>query len=560
MVSWVAHVYMEMGRIDARNPVVALKGRGRIGHIASARYHGGMQRRGDWMNRLACVLIGGLVLVTAWAWGGAQVTDSGGYRGARHAGADSTTGDEPTATDHPSIGVERKAGKKKPFLGMNLSNVSYYSRAWVFTDLTLQSDAWREGGRGYIYKTGFAPPGRYISTWTGSGSIRFFADATTTRSGVNSAEVIVRSGKHGIDMQRLGDVGSFSLIKFEDQDRVSPFHQTFLDRLAPFQVLRFMDWANTNNSTQVQWSDRTGPNDRPQAGHNGVAVEYMVSLCNGLKADAWFCMPHLASDDYIRRHAELVKARLHPDAKVYVEYSNEIWNSQFQQHKYVQRLGDSEAYSDAFFDAWAKQCRRTFAIWSQVFGDEASDRLVRVAAVHLANPWGTRQLLPRLEGEFDAVATSAYFGITGKQVKTLNAAATAEDLLDLCEQNIQTDNRGWYERHGQIVRGWSAKLGRPIRLISYEAGQHLSAHGGDPPYAGALIQAQSHPRMYRLYLLNMMLFERAGGDLFTAFNDVSKPSKFGSWGHLAYQSQPVGDAPKYRALIDYLALSDPEMN
>ena len=33
-----------------------------------------------------------------------------------------------------------------------------------------------------------------------------------------------------------------------------PFYQTFNDKVAPFQVLRFMDWGNTNGNTNVDWT------------------------------------------------------------------------------------------------------------------------------------------------------------------------------------------------------------------------------------------------------------------------------------------------------------------
>ena len=457
--------------------------------------------------------------------------------------------------DEPEPDQTEVDSKQRPFIGMNLAGVTYWSREWAFTDLMLMSDAWRDNGRGYIYKAGYAPPGQYICTWMGSGSIQFSGDATAAPTGSNGADVTITSGDQGIDMQKQGDVSSVTLMQRAYETRVSPFHPAFLKSLEPCSVLRFMDWAGTNNSTLRSWSDRPRKGQQTQTQGHGVAIEYMIQLCNELDADAWYCMPHMADDDYIRKHAELVKDRLHKDAKVYIEYSNEVWNSQFKQHDYIRGRGDGKTYSPAFFDAWAERCRNTFDIWTQVFGDEADTRLVRVAAVHLQNPWVGEQLLPRLNGKFDAVAPSAYFGVSHKQTQTFTAQTSVDQLLDQCEENLRKENLQWYQRHGKLAQQWSAKLGRPIRLISYEAGQHLTAYGDDKlPYYDILIDAQTNPRMYGLYLLNMRLFEMAGGDLYTAFNDVSRPGKFGSWGHLAYQDQPIQDAPKYRALLEYPTL------
>ncbi len=570
--------------------------------------------RGEWMNRWACILLGLAVLAVAVGAQAIEVARVGEYRVSKFAAAHADVQGDPIATGELIIGPESDVrfsiagdagqmrlslaqarsvhqllghmltaatqappvqtqpsqakpkqttttqpledARRRPFLGINLADVTYYTRAWVFTDLMLQSDAWRSDGSGHIFMNGKAPPGRYICTWSGSGSIRFSGAARATKTGPGSAEVVVAESDKGISMQKTGEVTTVSLIRADQQTRASPYQSEFLRRLRPFKVIRFMDWANTNNSGQVEWVDRTQPDARPQAGRNGVAIEGMISLCNELGADPWFCMPHAASDDYIRRYARLVKAKLRPGATIYVEWSNEVWNSQFKQHNWVRRRGDGRSLSDAFYDAWAQRCREVFDIWTQELGEDGSHRLVRVAAVHLQNPGVARELLPRLAGRFDAVAPSAYFGITRRQAKTLHAGTSADDILNLCDKNLRERNTNWYKQHGRIAGDWSRELGRPIRLISYEAGQHLSANGADPPYARALIQAQSHPRMYGLYLMNMRLFEQAGGDLFTAFNDVGKTGKFGSWGHLQYQTQPTDDAPKYRALLEYPLLKD----
>ena len=476
--------------------------------------------------------------------------------GTEVANASGTAGGQ--TADSPA--AEEKPAAKKPFLGMNMAGVTYYTRAWVFTDLMLMSDAWRDDNRGYIFKAGMAPPGAYVATWRGTGSVKIFGDATSNQTGSNSASVFVKSGNEGINMQRSGDAREVSLVAVEHEMRVSPFDPVFESRLEPFQVIRFMDWASTNTTKLRQWSQRPRRDQQIQTGENGVAIEYMIQLSNELNADPWFCMPHMADDDYIRKHAELVKERLHPDAKVYVEYSNEVWNGQFGQHKYIRQLaGGADSFSDAFFDAWADRCKNTFRIWTEVFGSEAEDRLVRVAAVQLANPWVAEQLTSRLGGQFDAISPAAYFGITHEQGEMLNAGSSVDRLLDLCEENIRGDNRKWFNRHGELAKQWSQELGRPIRLIAYEAGQHLTAHGNDKlPHYDLLFQAQTHPRMYGLYLLNMRLFEMAGGDLFVAFNDVSRPGKFGSWGHLEYQDQPISEAPKYRALLEYPSIKDQE--
>ena len=52
-------------------------------------------------------------------------------------------------------------------------------------------------------------------------------------------------------------------------------------------------------------------------------------------------MHHLASDDYVRQEAGYWLQHLRPDASVYVEHSNEVWNPLFPQGRYAtQKAGD----------------------------------------------------------------------------------------------------------------------------------------------------------------------------------------------------------------------------
>ena len=47
---------------------------------------------------------------------------------------------------------------------------------------------------------------------------------------------------------------------------------------------------------------------RIESDDDGVALEYMIALCNELEADPWFCIPHTATDEYVREFAKQVKA------------------------------------------------------------------------------------------------------------------------------------------------------------------------------------------------------------------------------------------------------------
>jgi hypothetical protein len=474
----------------------------------------------------------------------------------------------------------------KGFLGVNLSEVTYYTREWVFADamkqsrnwlptrsggsnpwdsgetLTLTSDGWPILNTGQAAHTimmidtkGAYPAGRYVCTYDGDGKVELGYDAKVVSRNGNRIEADVNPSGRGIYL-RIDKSNPSNPVRNVKvwlpglENAQSPFHPLYLNRLKPFSILRFMDWQRTNGSNVVAWSDRAKGNYYTQGTGRGVALKYMIELCNELGADPWFCMPHKASDEYVRNFAQQVKAQLRPDLKVYVEWSNEVWNSQFSQHQWVKDQTDGRSLSSAFRQDWADQADRDFDIWRDVFGSN-SDRVVRLAVGQKDNPWVTRKLVEALNGQFDAISCSTYFAFSRSQRDQLSSSTTPNDILDMAMYEMTRSVREDYSDHGDLARTWSNNLGRTIPLLAYEGGPHYTAAGGDPDWADALIDVQTHPRMYDVYQANMREWENAGGTHFNAFNFIDKPDKWGAWGLLEFLDQDISKAPKYRAMIEY---------
>ena len=174
-----------------------------------------------------------------------------------------------------------------------------------------------------------------------------------------------------------------------------------------------------------------------------------------------------------------------------------------------------------------------------------------VAASQAALSYATGQLTKRLNGQFDAISCSTYFALRSGEERAMTSSTTADEIIAVLEENIVTDNRRYYTEHGDLARQWSQTLGRPIKLIAYEGGQHLADGGQNKPHKNALIAAQDHPKMYDLYQQNMFEFERAGGSANVMFNYVGRRDQWGSWGHLRYQDEPTRSAQKFKAMLDY---------
>ena len=109
----------------------------------------------------------------------------------------------------------------------------------------------------------------------------------------------------------------------EQQFLNNPFHPAFVHSLKRYRILRFMEWAKTNEDLEGSWDARAKRSDLSYV-LRGVPLEEMVLLANMIGADAWFCIPHRADANYITKFAELVHSSLRPDRKIYVEFSNEV--------------------------------------------------------------------------------------------------------------------------------------------------------------------------------------------------------------------------------------------
>ncbi len=257
-------------------------------------------------------------------------------------------------------------------LGINLSEIAYFSREWVFVDAVRSARRWvstNPGGQPFdsgqtvvtdadgwpILQSGEAaqtllltdkagyPAGTYTVTFEGSGSLAFEFDASNVLdTGPGTMSFVVNVGtKNGIlmriDNSDPGDPVRNIRVWMPGHDANSPssFHPLFIQKLQPFGVIRFMDWQQTNGSDLVSWSDRTTLDTFSQDTDDGVALEYMIELCNELGADAWFSMPHQADDNFVTQFATMVRDNLNPGLDVYIEWSNEVWNVSFPQHQWV---------------------------------------------------------------------------------------------------------------------------------------------------------------------------------------------------------------------------------
>lgn len=500
----------------------------------------------------------------------------------------------PTTASAPASQPQSLAARSR--LGMNLAgpadwdteypfvDVARYARPWISQKKgakwgegpkleldehgwvkRLEPDCWAESP---ICTSGHNPPGEYVCLYEGEGEIEFWNHKKTVSTEPGRI-VFELDGTKGffLRLKKTNPDNPLRNIRvimpgYENSYQAHPFHPAFLERWKDFNAFRFMDWMCTNGSKISKWSDRPTPQSATYC-EKGVPLEVMIDLCNRQKINPWFCMPHLADDDYVRNFAKMVKDRLDPSLKVYVEYSNEVWNSTFQQTRYAQQkgqelgLGAKERPWEGGAMYHAQRSVEIFKIWEEVFGGK--DRLVRVLAWQAASglDWTDGKLLAQKDTakNVDALAIAPYITMCVPE-KNKNpdftaaavAGRTVDQVLDYAEQKALPESLGWIERQKKVADKYG------IKLVAYESGQHLVGVGGgenNDALTKLFHAANRHPRMGEIYAKYLTGWKSAGGDLMCIFSSVGKYSKWGSWGLLEYCDQPSSEAPKYKAVIEW---------
>jgi len=429
---------------------------------------------------------------------------------------------------------------------------------------------------------GAYPGGTYRAEWDGTGVVTFGFDARAvatgrTTDGRNFADLQVTPSNSGISM-RVEETSptdpvrnfhiwmpawkgqSFAGQRWQPGAGFSPFHPLYLQRLQPFGTLRFMGMQETNTSDIRTWADRRDANDIRQGSGaegspseplaNGMSIEYMVQLANDLDADAWFNMPHMADDIFVRNFATYVRDHLEPGRRAYVEWSNEIWNFGwgFEASQWV--VEQTRLPQNAGLDNWqvaGREAKRDFDIWADIFSGHA-DRLVRVAAGWAANDWVTNRVVESMGGSFDAIAIAPYFNPNDEKRDSYSVATTVDTILTDTRAAV-AESVGWVRNHRALADTWSTSLGRDIKLLAYEGGPHMD--GRNALYQNAFYAAANDPRMGEIERDYLKALDTEGMDLYVdfQFTGQSGATPWGDFAKLHRMDEPLETAYRYNAVV-----------
>lgn len=437
------------------------------------------------------------------------------------------------------------------------------------------------------------PTGNYVATYAGEGilAIEGGVNVTSTQNGRITFQLTDPKRGLKIHLKKtnpknyIRDIHVFA-AENESTYAVYPYRTDYLNRVKPFTAIRFMPWQNAKETKIVNWNDRPMTHDAHYSGSEGVPVEVMVDLANHAQSDAWFTVPYRANSDYIRNFAQLVKDRLDPRQKVYIEYSNEVWNALYP--VYHLAVGESQArWPSKYHDKgglrkqylvanwYADKSVETCNIWKQTFGSE-SNRVVCVISSFARTPDIGREALacPLVSSTpcanvVDAYAVAPYFGdyvalINNRQEVThwSNSPNGLETLFsELINGGVLRDGPAGgavqfaYENGMRGSAAVAKEFG--VKLLAYEAGQHLKRDDRphtlrDPTILSMFMTANQDPRMGDLYRQYLARWRNSGGDLLMHFYGIAQSEPNTAFGML--ETSNSSNTPKYDALLQYLQM------
>jgi hypothetical protein len=397
------------------------------------------------------------------------------------------------------------------------------------------------------------PVGDYVLLYDGVGQVLadFSQGPAITVKSSDSGRIVVTvpAGTNGFRIRIMQTTPGnyvrnirFIAPGFESSYRTQVFHPTFLKSLAGVRCLRFMDWMQANGTKITEWSQRTTPSFQSQgAGPSGVALEYLVDLCNRLNCDGWFCLPVRGSNDCFTQYATYIRDHLNPCLKAYFEYGNEVWNGGVQSNVgFVDSIGTTLGFTgwDAQHHGWARRLTDMQTIVTGVYAGKM-DRCVRVIATQVGNTGVVDGLLNFYNAKNfgDVIAVAPYFN------PNMNPAGTNSTVIldSLAAGASRTD---------KAISGDLAYANQyNMKIVGYESGLDVwpSTWGISDSLA---IQIRFNPRMYDIYTNYYTKWKSGGGTLINQYTFCNP-----YWGMMRYQDQDTSktSTPIYCAAMDWAA-------
>ncbi|WP_386627699.1 DUF4214 domain-containing protein [Sulfitobacter geojensis] len=456
--------------------------------------------------------------------------------------------------------------------------------------------------------------GRYRVTWEGNGELQIGLAGYDVTYGQNEAWFSYAPNGRGlvsIDILSTDPAGNGNYIRdisvVHQQhtaafDAGAMFNPKWIDIIEDAHSLRFMDWMNTNNSTVTSQRDMPQTQDASWA-ENGAPLEVMIRLANETGTAPWFTLPHLATPQYIRAFVREVHETLDAGLTPYFEFSNEVWNWQFEQARAADLEGQERfpGVGSAWVQNYAGDAVTMAEIIDEIYGAN-NPNVIKVIttqtgwlgledAILDAPDWVAENPAARAAPStyFDAYAITGYFdgglgrgekgnmvlawldvsralaeenatalGLTGQSreaylVEHRYDLATERAILELRDGSVSGDPQGSLADLAQLFAYHKDQADAAgLELVMYEGGTHIVGVGewqGNATLTDFFSHLNYTAGMGSIYQELLQTWVDAGGTLFNAYTAVDRPTVHGSWGHLRHLDD---ENPRMAAVQDFL--------
>jgi hypothetical protein len=388
------------------------------------------------------------------------------------------------------------------------------------------------------------------------GSNQILNQVYNSATNTTTAQVIVGTGNSQLDLEFTnthGGVQNLQLLRpGYPLGSTQVFTNQFLQALAPFSTLRFMEFLMTNGNSVTTWAGRKQVNDPTQQDPKGVAWEYLIQLANATNKDIWINIPQgidltdTTANNYVTQLAELLKTSLNPGLHVYVEYSNELWNTQFTQSTAnynaavaaVNAGTDSTLNYDNINNPWywsyrlaAHQTIRISQLFANIYGSSAINTTIRpVYASQEVQPFLMEDSLSYIQKNFGnpsqylyAIGGAPYFTAGSSDTTLAGLFSNLQTSLNnyLPGFSAQPAYNGGIVYTGVTLQSLANYYG--LQRVAYEGGPDLSA---ETNYV-LVEQAEGDPRLNQLTQTELANFYGCQNSLFVYYK-LAAPSGSGS--------------------------------
>ncbi len=507
-------------------------------------------------------------------------------------------------------------------MGINLHSARDWAGSFFFADAMKSARAWKEvGGDGVLQVDEHGWPledaeivvmhglleshGWYDIYFTGRADVAGTSDMTYDPATNTSHCRYERTDPTGGQIMKLqftntdGGVQNVKVMrpKVPGGSECYDTSVTFTDQIktaaSKFQFVRYMDLLGANTDlidsslqstrdgrldsayyTQCPWASDTGARWGYQG--PGIAYEYVVQFANETMTDPYINIYISSTDEKIRWIAELFHERLQPDLKLYVEYSNEVWNGTFPQNGWNLRAANSEPeesvlrWDGSDMNGWQlgyrRMARRTVEIgniFRDVFGE--GQMMTRVRPVLMwqranANNYG-HIALAFLEEFYNTVhehnaeahPPSYYiYGGGGAGYYSCNANDPLSSVDDVLQSgSMPPDAPGWKDE-----QAYNAKLAAcyGLKHIVYEGGLVTTVQGN---LTESLKNAvRDDPRITANIVGKIGTFHSVGGHMFGYFHSNDDEERWGLSPTVMELTTPAWKAIDSLATIDRAPTSE----